>query len=319
MEEIIAPRVSVVIPVFNGENYLAQAIESALSQDGVTLEILVVDDASTDRTPQIAQRYGARVNYVRLNKQSTSLATTNRGIVLARGDYVSVLHHDDFYLRGKLRRHVELMDSHPEIGLSYSAQRYVDPKGSTLGALHSPVRRADYVDPGPGELRHLIVQNYINFCNAVVRRTAYDLVGLFNEPLWISSEWEMWVRLASHFAVGYIDDPLVCYRLHRQAQTVSGTSDTLAFQRQLHSVALAIYGNMPLPGTLMPRRRFTQANVHLNTALLMGLRGQYRAALTSFARVLHYVRPWELPELLHSGAVLSRLIPRARLLFLDKN
>jgi glycosyltransferase involved in cell wall biosynthesis len=312
------PKVSVVIPVYNGENYLAQAIESALDQDGVTREILVIDDASTDRTPDIASSYGTRVEYVHLTKQPTSLATTNRGISMARGDYVSVLHHDDFYLPGKLRRHVELMDAHPEIGLSYSAQRYVDPQGNALGMLHSPVRRADYVDPGTGELRHLVVQNYINFCNAVVRRSAYDVVGLYNEPLWFSGEWEMWVKLATHFAVGYIDEPLVCYRLHRQAQTVSGTKDTMAFQRQLRSVAMQIYGDMPLPPALRSRQRFTQANLHLSTALLMGLRGQHRLALASFSRVLHYVRPWELPELFHSAALLPRLVPRARLLWWGK-
>jgi len=307
------PRVSVVIPVFNGENYLARAIESALAQGEVPIEVLVLDDASTDRTPDIARGYGEPVRYVRLPKQRTSIATTNAGIRLARGTYVSILHHDDYFLPGKLARHVALMDAHPRIGISYSAQLYVDPHAHSLGRLRSPLRQGDYVVAGTDELFHLVVQNYINFCNAVVRREAYERVGPYIEPLWVSSEWEMWVRLAIHADVGYIDEPLVCYRLHPQAQTSASTTDTVDYQRQLQTVLLDIYTRLPLPASLQGRRRFTQANVHINAGILMAIRGQRHAALFSLIRAFHYVRPWELPGLLQSNQLIARMLPRIRL------
>src|SRR4051812_49208690 len=197
------PDVTVVIPVHNGADFVAQAIDSALAQDGVTVQVVVVDDESTDETTAILQHYGDRIEAVRLPKQSTGIAATNAGLERADGEFVCVLHHDDVLLPGKLARHVEVMRRDPDIALSYSAQHYIDASGNRLGTLRSPVRAGDYVIAGTEELRALAVQNYVNFCNAVVRRSAYDDVGAFPAQWQIVAEWAMWVRLAKSYDVAY--------------------------------------------------------------------------------------------------------------------
>ena len=184
------------MPVHNGEKFIGQALESALGQADVQLDVIVVDDASTDDTRSVVSSFGDRVRYLLVEKQVSSIATTNLGIAEARGELISILHRDDYYLPGKLSRHAAVMALDHRIGLAYSAQRYVDSDGSPLWTLRSPVARRDYVVEGVVESEPVVVQNYINFCNAVVRRSAYAAVGPFAEDLWFSAEWDMWLRLA---------------------------------------------------------------------------------------------------------------------------
>jgi hypothetical protein len=308
-----SPDVSVVIPVHNGANYVGQAIDSALAQTGVTSEIIVVDDASTDETPAVVRSYADLVRYLHLPKQVTSIATTNAGLVLCRGEFISILHHDDYFLPGKLAAHVQLMRSNPSVGLSYSAQHYIGPAGQRLWTLRSPVSRRNYVVPGAVELRRIVVQNYINFCNAVVRREAYESVGLYPEHLWFSAEWEMWIRLAKKFDVGYIDTALVCYRLHPTAQTLTRTHDADEVLGQLEAVHAAAFADPDLPQQVRDRERMSTANMQLSTALLRMVRRDWVGAMRALVRGLRAVRIWEIPELMRSSALIARTMPRLRL------
>ena len=310
----MVPSVSVIIPVHNGGLYLREALESALSQEGVSLEVLILDDASTDGTPAIARDYGNAVTYVALEKQATGIAVTNEGLARARGRYVSILHHDDILLPGKLAAHVRFMDAHPAMALSYSMQRFIGPAGESLGLLRSPVDHRTYHVPGEVELRHLAVQNYINFCNAVVRNSAYAEVGPFQEDLWVSAEWVMWARLAMRFDVGYIHRLLTSYRVHRGGQTLSRTRDTRAYLHQLLRGYDLIWNDPRMPRGWTETRRLSRANIELSMALLHALRREPGGAAQSLARLATGIAPWNLPRLLHSSAFAARVMPRARLL-----
>src|ERR1051326_243987 len=103
------PTVSVVMPVYNGENYLRSAIESVLSQTFQDFEIIVIDDGSKDSTPAIAQSYGDRVRYVRQENAGVA-AAVNHGIAVARGRYFAWLSHDDFYAPEKLAAQVRALE-----------------------------------------------------------------------------------------------------------------------------------------------------------------------------------------------------------------
>jgi glycosyltransferase involved in cell wall biosynthesis len=109
----LAPRVSVIIPVFNGEQFLAEAIESVLAQSYASHEVIVVDDGSTDRTPQIAQSY-ASVKYVRQANSGTA-AARNRGIEMARGEYLAFLDADDVWMADKLALQMAAFEADPSL------------------------------------------------------------------------------------------------------------------------------------------------------------------------------------------------------------
>jgi glycosyltransferase involved in cell wall biosynthesis len=305
------PDVTVLIPVHNGADFVAQAIDSALAQRGVTVQVVVADDASTDGTPAILERYGDRVDSVRLPKQPTGIAATNEGLARATGEFVCILHHDDVLLPGKLARHVEVMRRHPSVGLSYSAQHYIDASGRRLGTLRSPIADGDYVINGTDELRALSVQNYVNFCNAVVRRSAYDAVGLYPAQWQIVAEWAMWVRLAKRYDVAYIDEPLVAYRLHPGQLTLK--RDPQDYLEQLLVVHRDVFDDPSIPSALRGRERLALANVHLNLALVRWLRGERRSALRQAVKVFATVRPWEYRDFIRSSAIVPRTMCRLRL------
>jgi len=307
------PLVSVVLPIHNGEEYLSQAIESVLGQDVERLELIVVDDASSDSSARIARGYGDRLRYLRVPKQPTSIATTNVGMSAARGRYLCVTHQDDYLLPGKLRRHVELMERDPDIGFSYSAQWFVGPRGEPLKKLRSPLREGDYIVAGTEELRHLAVQNFLNYCNVVMRRTAYEAAGPFDEPLWVSADWGLWLRMALRYRVGYIDDLLVCYRLHPAAQTIARTQDADDWRTQALAAVDAFYATPGLPADVRSRQELTEASVDLTVGLLDAIHGRAAPAVTALRQVVRRVGWGALPGLVHSAVIVPRAASRARM------
>jgi len=313
----LQPLVSVVIPLHNGQRYVRQAIESALDQGVAPLEVIVVDDASTDGSPGTVRRYGERVRYIRVEKQPSSMATTNVGLETAAGKYIAVLHQDDYFLPGKLLRHVAQMERDPSIGFAYSGQWFVGPRGEPLSKLRSPLRRGDYVVDGVVEMRHLAVQNFLNFCNVVVRRSAMQQVGLLHDQLWVIADWGMWLRLALRNRVAYIDELLVCYRIHGGAQTLTRTQQPQEWERQVRIVIDELFAEPDLPRAVRERRPLTEASLQLSVALLSGLRRDWREAWHSGRSVVRLVGWRQMPGFVHSSSVVPRLLPRAKVIRLQ--
>src|SRR5262245_50428881 len=136
MEESRRARVSVCVPTYNRSRYLREAIESALVQTFADFELLVVDNCSTDDTPEVAAAFAARdrrVRYVR-NERNLGLAGNfNRCVELAQGEYVALLHDDDLYLPEMLATTVGALDAHPEAAFAYGAAEEIDDAGRVVG------------------------------------------------------------------------------------------------------------------------------------------------------------------------------------------
>src|SRR5437867_2556724 len=128
------PCVSVVIPVYNGERYLADAIQSVLDQTYENFEVIVVDDGSTDESAAVAKRFGEAIRYVHQANGGVSKAR-NTGIAEARGVYLAFLDQDDLWLPDKLSVQVAYLDSHPEVGAVY-CQCEVKGKGWLRSSLY---------------------------------------------------------------------------------------------------------------------------------------------------------------------------------------
>src|SRR2546421_634745 len=123
--------VSAVIPVYNGERYVGEAIRSVLDQTQPSLECLVVDDGSTDATPDVVSGFGAAVTHVRTQRGGVSKAR-NHGIRIARGELVAFLDHDDVWLPAKLERQVEALRAQPGAMMALGAMEVFDARGATL-------------------------------------------------------------------------------------------------------------------------------------------------------------------------------------------
>lgn len=156
-----APRASVIIPAFNLARYLPAAIESALAQEppGGPIEVIVIDDGSTDETPQVLDAYRDRVTVVR-QPNLGFVATVDRGLELASGEYIALLDADDEWPRDRLRRHVEILDSRPLAGLVHGDMEMTDAAGHTT---HPSFFELKGIQPTDGRvLGRLLGNNFIS-------------------------------------------------------------------------------------------------------------------------------------------------------------
>jgi hypothetical protein len=218
-----SPRMTISIPSYNYGRYLHLAIGSALTQDVDSLEVLVLDNASTDETPTAVSSFLGNPNF-RYMRNSHNLGAANNWMnaeIVACGEFFTILSADDFLLPGQLRRMRDLLQTYPEVGLAYSPCMLVNEASQPLQVLnHAGHAPSSYVG-GRNEVVDLLQSDcYITPSAAVIRRTAFDRAGRMDASLNGALDWDMWIRMADatpHFA--FFKDPLVCYRIHAEQDT----------------------------------------------------------------------------------------------------
>lgn len=187
------PVVSVIIPCFNGSEVLARSIESALAQDWPGVEVIVVDDGSTDDSASIAESYGDRVRCIR-QANGGPAAARNAGIRGARGVFFQFLDADDHIAPDKLSRSMEALGQHPEADVLYGDCQMVDLCGNLLYEFAArPFARPP--------LSALLQRNRLQVSAVLVRRSAMERAGAFDPAMVPCEDWDMWLRLAHAGAV----------------------------------------------------------------------------------------------------------------------
>ena len=199
------PTVSVVIPVHNRPEALRRAMESVLSQDFADLELIVVDDASDDATPEVVAAFDdARLRPIRLDRNAGVARARNDGIAAARGCYVAFLDSDDAWLPGKLAAQVALLDAAPpSVALVYGGLRVLGPQGERVW---TPEARG-YVFP------QMLAANrmFAAPSTMLVRREVFDWLGGFDPSLTAIEDYDFLLRVCRFYAVAALDGPLACY------------------------------------------------------------------------------------------------------------
>lgn len=220
------PLVSIIIPAYNGEKYLHEAIDCALAQDYDNCEIIVINDGSTDGTEKIAKSYGNKIRYYKKPNGGVSSAL-NLGIKKMRGDYFAWLSHDDLIAKDHIRHLVDWVsiEGH-EQDIPFSSFRIVDEKGhlnlpDTITAeLHYNDFKISYAH---NELS--LLQGEINGGSVLIPREAFAECGTFNEDLRISQERDMWSRLIKKYHFVNIPFDTASIRIH--SKRVTSTSKNI--------------------------------------------------------------------------------------------
>ena len=202
-------RVSIIIPVFNGSNYLAEAIRSGLAQTHNNIEVIVVNDGSNDegRTEQIANSFGRAIRYFSKENGGVSSAL-NAGIREASGDWIAWLSHDDVFSTGKIEKQLRHLKNVPTADVCYTDYYVIDNDGAEQGQLKMPSFHRE------AQLRHLFQCMFICGSTTLVRRTVFDLVGTFDESLKYAQDADMWLRLAAATEFTHVPEPLIGWRYH---------------------------------------------------------------------------------------------------------
>lgn len=227
------PRVSVVIPAYNQAEFLGCAIRSVLEQRYRDYEILVVDDGSTDTTPEVAQGFGPKVLCIRQENQGLAGAR-NTGIRHARGELVALLDSDDEWLPGYLERMVGLAEAHPEAAVYYCAVEYIGPDDQDLP------QKPDAIVMPPEEMYATMLRyNFLVPSTILMRREAVEQAGLFDPDFRRLQDWELWLRmLRSGARFAGTDERLVRYRLHDS----SLSTDPSGGQEAARAMVVKLFG-----------------------------------------------------------------------------
>ncbi|HEX8091629.1 MAG TPA: glycosyltransferase [Blastocatellia bacterium] len=216
------PEVSICIPTYNTAKYLPFAIDSVLAQSMTGYELVICDDGSTDNTPEICGGYDdPRIRYIRLPGKSGQAGNFNRCLNEARGEFVTILHADDYFLPGFLEDRVGRLTDNPELGFVFGAVEIVDGVGAEISTGKPwPKDRAF----GRGELLEPLLQGCIlSPPSLMVRKAAAEKAGPFRTDLTWGHDWEWALRLAEHHPSHYVSKPLSAYRVHDE----SGTAEQL--------------------------------------------------------------------------------------------
>lgn len=263
------PSVTIVIPVYNGSDYLAEAIDSALAQTYRNIEILVVNDGSNDggATERVAQSYGDKIRYV--SKPNGGVASAlNRGIAEMRGEYFSWLSHDDLYVPEKVEREMDALRG------SGDSRTIVYSNFEVFSAGYPPIP-IHLKQIRPEQFRYWITaENSLHGCTLLIPKSAFSECGLFDESLRTTQDYDLWFRMAGKYRFTLLPDILVRARSHPE-QGTRKMGDTVL--TECNALLTRFIDNLS-PAELKDGRDVTPAVAYAQLSRSFSERGFNRAA-----------------------------------------
>ncbi|HLT73023.1 MAG TPA: glycosyltransferase [Cyclobacteriaceae bacterium] len=214
------PAISVVMPVFNSERYLVEAIESILNQTFTDFEFLIFDDGSADRSPKIIRKYAEKDTRIVAEFSPVNRGYVyylNEGIRRSRGQYIARMDSDDVAVPMRFDVQKRFLDENPDIGIVGSATIEIDPEGKELGIHKRPTGRSSTE-------WHTFFLNPFAHPSVMYRRNVFDAVQLYNHESMPSEDYDLWCRMLGEWSFANIADPLIKRRTHGQSVTAVGRS-----------------------------------------------------------------------------------------------
>ena len=231
------PGLSIIIPLYNHEKYIKKAIESVIKQTYPFWELIIIDDGSLDRSAEIAEEFQDK--RIRLFRQKNTGAhqAINRGLEMAKGEYIAILNSDDIYEKKRFEIMLRYMQEHTEVGFSCSYLHVINEKGRKLGVkkgwnnmepwlLENP--QMSFQDPYDFK-KNLFIANFISTTsNFLFRRSLYEKIGGMRN-LRFAHDWDFALRAAEATQCKIIEQPLMRYRVH-EANTITSNRKWMLFE-----------------------------------------------------------------------------------------
>jgi GT2 family glycosyltransferase len=275
------PRVSVVLPTHDRAAYLGAAVESVLRQTFGDLELIVVDDGSTDATPDVLDRVrDPRLRVIRQAHRGID-AAMNAGLRAARGEYLARNDSDDLWLPGLLATLVPALDLRRDAGFAYARCRMIDGRGAPLpGGRGFPLR---FPDDG---LRSLLWADYTASITTVFRRTCLERAGGFDESLLTDGDWDAALRVARWYPIVFVDRVLALVRIHGANVTAASSPRREEYIRSRRQVLDKVFADPDLPPGIAAMRPIAYRNLHVGEGLQLLALGRRAGALRAFGRAV---------------------------------
>ena len=233
------PKVSVIIPTYNRQGFISDTIKSVLAQTYRDFEIVVVDDGSTDNTKKELEQFGSRIKVVE-QPNSERAVSRNNGVGNSSGEYIAFLDSDDLWTQDKLENQVSLMDSNPEVVLTYGQCLRINGHGEKVNHAKRQLRGAN-----GNVFEDLLMRNFIASPTPLLRREHFEQTSGFQTKYIPYEDWEFWLRFSLLGKFQFLGRPLAYYRIHEnqsvqqvQAEKIEKvTSDLLEDSFKLKNIS----------------------------------------------------------------------------------
>jgi glycosyltransferase involved in cell wall biosynthesis len=184
---------------------LKEAVDSVLAQDFEDVELMVVDDGSTDGTAEAIRRYGGRVKLLQHPVNKGVSAARNKGILQARGKYIAFLDSDDLWVKGKLKIQVTFLDDNPHYPLCYTDEIWIR-KGKRVNPMLKHAKYSGWI------FEKCLPLCIISPSSVMIKRTLFSKVGLFDEALPVCEDYDLWLRVSARFPIFFVNRKLIVKR-----------------------------------------------------------------------------------------------------------
>ncbi|UTY25860.1 glycosyltransferase [Treponema denticola] len=220
MQDNFQPLVSIVIPVYNGSNYMREAIDSALAQTYPNIEVIVVNDGSTDNTDEIAKSYGNKIRY--FSKENGGVSTAlNHAIENMKGEYFSWLSHDDMYLPEKIESQINILKNlEDKTTVIYSGYKYIDEDNNILNEVR--LEKLFALSELNKPLFSLFYEQ-LSGCTLLVHVSHFQRVGGFDTSLKTTQDYDLWFRILRNGTIHYDINCNTLSRLHHNQETITNS------------------------------------------------------------------------------------------------
>lgn len=287
----------VVVPAYNTARFLPQALDSVIAQTYTDWRILLIDDGSTDDTPELIKPYQAQLGDKLLYIRQTNAglpAARNTAIRHAKAEFLALLDADDVWLPNRLQATLDRARAKPQAGLFYGFVSRIDQHGRLIDTFDQPNRH------GEGSVApHLYMRTLDMPCPTVsFRRSALEKAGLFDESLRASEDRDLWIRIALHYEVALVPEIIALYRLSPQSMS----TDVDRMTTSQRTLIAKHYGKA---GCGWRARRVSLSWVHRQRAEALAAQGKLQAAVGDVLKAVAYF-----PFQWHTLRVASSLLLR---------
>ncbi len=221
---ISTPLVSVILPVYNGEAFLREAIESILNQTYQPIELIVIDDGSTDNTPTILKDYEGKIRHYRQSNQGL-VKTLNLGLSLANGKYIARMDADDISHPQRLEKQINYLEANPDVNLLGTSCYYINFNGKIIGRGQVPRTN------GGIKWVLLFASPFIHPSVIIKKDFIFNNGLLFNEKFPYAEDYELWGRILKNSKAANLPEPLISYRIHQKNISIQNKNIQLYFHK----------------------------------------------------------------------------------------
>ena len=264
------PAVSVIVPTYNHGRFLRTAIESVLNQTYRDLELIIVDDGSTDDTPQIVKRFQGPILYHRKAHEERAIAR-NTGIQMAKGQYIALIDSDDVWKPNRLERGVRLLENRTDVGLVHGEVEMIDSSGRLLLDETRRIQKLYERERRGGSTYEELLKSYALFSSTVLfRKNSFDRVGFYNQKFPPREDYDWYLRFALSGKIHILESPPVAsYRIQSKSESY----------RNGHSKMAKLYINILESQLSEIEKRLTGSRFREASSRVMTKLAEFHAAL----------------------------------------